>query len=144
MPTSQACSLTLALPSGSFLVSGACPTTPQAVPQCTGTETGLSPCRASNSVVSPAHCPVSGTLKWPPPFLSSQAFLHAGMTRPHVLPWGSHQSLDRKVIHRCQPIMELQLPPRTPSFPLLPLPLSPSSFHSPLPPLTYWYCHLLT
>lgn len=76
------------------------PTSPQAVPQYTGTETGLSPCRASNSVVSPADCPVSGMLKWLPPFLSSQAFLHAGMTRPHVLPWGSHQSLDRKLIHR--------------------------------------------
>lgn len=126
------------------LSSGSCPSIPTSCPPVHRYRDRTVSLQGFKLSGVTADCPVSGTLKWLPPFLGSQAFLHAGMTRPHVLPWGSHQSLDRKVIHRCQPIMELQLPPRTPSFPLPPLPLSSSSFHSPLPPLTYWYCHLLT
>lgn len=134
------------LPSGSLLSHfWNAPPLPHAVHQHAGAETGLCsfPLRASSPATSPMACHVSGTLKWPPPSLSSQAFLQAGMACPPGLPWGSCQSLARKVTHRCQSVTQMLLPPlHPPSFP--PPPLPHSSFLASLAPLTHCWCHALT
>lgn len=125
-PHSQACFLLLSPPQAPFLTSGVCPTPSCCPPACRCQDTTVSlSFQGFKPVMSPVNCHVSGTLSGCLPFLRAQALLLAGRTCLPGLPWGSRQRLDRKAAHRCQPIMEVWLPPLQPHLFLLHLFLSP-------------------